>query len=428
MNAAAERATGYADTLRDYIRAGLVLVPVPAGSKAPRGKGWNLRARCWASPGQVPDTYGGNVGLAHAYAGTCALDIDNAALAGPALAALGIDLAALLGAPDAVHIRSGRAGRDKLLFRLRDPLASINRSAAEGFELRCAASNGTTAQCVLPPSIHPDTGKPYLWQGDWHTLPDIPADLLALWQHLLRKPEASQSATKCDNPASVSRLPTHRRKLPDVIPEGERNATLLSLAAGLVRNGHDLLAVTRRLQRINAERCKPPLCATEVDTIAMRAIGYGSEGFAMLPHKLLDSPEWKALSPRAHDIVLTAFRRYDGANNGNIALTWDDFDGRAGFGNKDTFYKHRKRAVSAGVLLAVREGRITQTGKAPDLFGIADCWLVRDSASPKSETLRQSQKRNPYIDKQACAAVAVVGGLDPRLQATAQTSQRGTTR
>src|SRR5690348_8296039 len=97
-----------ADILRDYIHAGLVLVPIPAGSKAPDGKGWNARAHCWAKPEQVPDAYAGNIGLAHAYAGTCTLDIDNADLAGPALAALGIDLAALLAAPDAVHIRSGR--------------------------------------------------------------------------------------------------------------------------------------------------------------------------------------------------------------------------------------------------------------------------------------------------------------------------------
>jgi hypothetical protein len=375
MNAAAELATGYADTLRDYIRAGLVLVPIPAGSKAPRGKGWNLRARCWAEPGQVPDTYGGNVGLAHAYAGTCALDIDNAALAGPALAGFGIDLAALLAAPDAVHICSGRAGRDKLLFRLRDPLASINRSAAEGFELRCAASNGTTAQCVLPPSIHPDTGKPYQWQGDWRAVPEIPAGLLALWHRLLdRTPSA---------PRTVPRPRRERRKLPGRIPEGDRNARLLSLAAGFVRRGFDVQAVNDRLQRINAERCTPPLGADEVDTIAARAVGYGSKGFAMLPHTLLDSREWCELPPTAHDVILLAFRRHDSTNNGNIALTWADFSGREGFRKKDTFYNARSAAVAAGILKLTQAHRNTQSGRKPDLFAIAPHWLREVSPVPK---------------------------------------------
>jgi hypothetical protein len=375
MNAAAELATGYADTLRDYIGAGLVLVPIPAGLKGPRGKGWNQRARCWATPGRVPDAYGGNVGLAHAYAGTCALDIDNAALAGPALAAFGIDLAALLAAPDAVHIRSGRAGRDKLLFRLRDPLASINRSGPEGFELRCAASNGTTAQCVLPPSVHPDTGKPYQWQGDWRNIPDIPGGLLALWHRLL---DGAAST-----PRAVPPTRRERRTLSDRIPEGDRNPRLLSLAAGFVRRGFDPQAVNDRLQRINAEYCTPPLGADEVDAIAARAVGYGSAGFAALPHKLLDSREWRELPPTAHDVILLAFRRHDSTNNGNIALTWADFSGREGFRKKDTFYNARSAAVAAGILKRTQAHRNTQTGRKPDLFAIAPNWLREVSPVPK---------------------------------------------
>ena len=199
------------------------------------------------------------------------------------------------------------------------------------------------------------------------------------------------------HPAPVT-LPM-RRKLPDAIPDGERNGTMLSLAAGLVRKGHDAQAVNDRLQRINAERCQPPLCASEVDAIAARAVGYGSEGFAMLPHKLLDSPQWKALTPPAHDVIVTAFRRFDGGNNGNIALTWADFDGRPGF-TKGKFYRHRQRALSSGILLAATLGGLGQTGRKPDLFAIADCWLP-DSASPKNDTLRMSQNVHPYIDKQA---------------------------
>lgn len=367
-------ATDYAGTLCDYVYAGLVLVPIPAGSKAPTGKGWNLRARCWCNPGQVPSKYMGNVGLAHAYSGTCALDIDNAALAGPALAAYGIDLAALLSAPDAVHIRSGRPGRDKLLFRLSKPMPHVNRSGADGFELRCASKNGATVQDVLPPSIHPDTGQPYQWAGDWRNIPTIPGDLLAAWHRLLSQPATPQPADAAPSRRRLGR-----------IPEGERNTQLLSLAGGLVRRGHDLQAVTRRLLRINSERCEPPLDAGEVAAIAARAIGYGSGGFAALPHKLLDSRQWQALPPTAHDVILMAFRRFDGSNNGNIALTWADFQGRQGFRKKDTFYKARSYAVSAGVLLRETQHRNTQTGCTPDLFAIAPCWLHDTRQSRKSD-------------------------------------------
>lgn len=409
-----------ADMLRDYIRAGLVLVPIRAGSKRPSGKAWNQRAHCWATPDAVPDIYSGNVGLAHVYAGTCALDIDHAELAAPALERCSVNLAALLAAPDAVHIRSGRPGRDKLLYRLREPLTSINRSAAEGFELRCAADNGLTVQDLLPPSIHPDTGKPYQWRGDWRTLPDIPDALLTAWRVMLRG-ASGRAHTASD--ATVTPLPTaqrHRRTLPAIISEGERNATLLSLAAGLVRKGHDLLAVTRRLQRTNAERCEPPLCATEVDTIAMRAIGYGSDGFRILPDRLLDSLEWRALPPPPHDVILAAYRRFDGFNNGNIALPWSDFKDRDGFRNEAAFYRHRAAAVQSGILVESRKATHTQHGITPTLYAIAERFLqvslTADCGSSATATIRM-----PYIDKQ------VVGSKGEFLAGDANL-QRGTNR
>ncbi len=198
----------------------------------------------------------------------------------------------------------------------------------------------------------------------------------------------------------TSNVKPMRRTLPDAIPEGERNITLLSLAAGLVRKGHDRKGVTDRLQRINAERCKPPLCATEADAIAARAIGYGSDGFTILRDDLLDSAEWKTLAPPVHDIIVMAFRRFDGFNNGNIALTFADFAGRDGFGNDRTFYKHRYAAIASGILVLVSEGGMTQTGRKPDLFAIAPQWLPDTSANGKNDRLRMPSKIPSYIDKQ----------------------------
>jgi hypothetical protein len=205
------------------------------------------------------------------------------------------------------------------------------------------------------------------------------------------------------HPAPVA-LPARTRVLPNAIPEGERNGTLLSLAAGLVRKGYDAQAVNDRLHRINAERCDTPLCASEVDTIAARAIGYGSDGFVKLPHKLLDSPQWKALPPPAHDVIVIAFRRFDGGNNGNIALTWADFDGRPGFTSDKTFYRQRQRAIDSGILRVAMRGGLGQSGRKPDLFAIADAWLPT-SASGKNDGLRIRQKTPSYIDKQFLGVV-----------------------
>lgn len=215
-----------------------------------------------------------------------------------------------------------------------------------------------------------------------------------------------------DNPAKSLRANGEAKKpLPDVIPEGERNTTLFALARGLVQKGHDRAMVNVRLQALNAKRCRPPLCASEVDAIAAQACSYGSDGFAKVPHSLLDSEEWKASPRSVHEIVMLAFRRYNGSNNGNIALTFDDFKGRDGFGKRESFYKLRRLAVDSGFLTLTSEGRRTQQGRTPDLYGIAPRWLSGHPLSTQKGTLRMGTKGNPYIDKQLLGDRALDGEM-----------------
>jgi hypothetical protein len=133
---------------------------------------------------------GHGIGLAHAYSGTMALDIDDWIPAQLALSGI-VDLAELYDAPDAVIIDSGRSGRGKLLFSLPAPMQTkrVTEHGKTLYELRCATAGGLTVQDVLPPSIHPDTGAPYRWagRGHWSRLPAIPDALLKHWQTMLDK-------------------------------------------------------------------------------------------------------------------------------------------------------------------------------------------------------------------------------------------------
>jgi hypothetical protein len=146
---------------------------------------------CVSDP-EIAEWLDGNVGIAHAYSGTCAIDIDDLAKCTAWLAERSIDLAELLNAPDAVRIES-RPGRAKLLYALAKPLPSFK--LPPGLELRCASVTGTTVQDVLPPSVHPDTGRPYAWAygspaGHWSVLPPLPGHLLNLWQGLIKPAKA----------------------------------------------------------------------------------------------------------------------------------------------------------------------------------------------------------------------------------------------
>lgn len=172
-----------------YIRHGWSLVPIPAGTKGPRTPGWNLRQNALQSQTQLPPGHG--IGLAHAYSGTMALDIDSWLAACQMLSFASIDLQALYDAPDAVVVDSGKQGHGKLLYSMPFGLSLPSKKITAGdqtiYELRCATANGLTVQDVLPPSIHPQTNQPYRWagRGHWTRLPQIPAPLLTLWHSML---------------------------------------------------------------------------------------------------------------------------------------------------------------------------------------------------------------------------------------------------
>lgn len=195
-----------------YIRHGWSLVPIPPGTKGPRTPAWNLKENALRSQTDLPAGYG--IGLAHAYSGTMALDIDN----WNATVKHGIDLAALYAAPDAVIVDSSRPGHGKLLYAMPFALPSkkIIVDGVTAFELRCATASGVTVQDVLPPSIHPDTGQPYRWAGSghWTRLPLIPESILSLWQSMLNDDKARSIPTDGPIGASWSEI----RSAVDAIP------------------------------------------------------------------------------------------------------------------------------------------------------------------------------------------------------------------
>lgn len=175
----------------EYVRAGLALVRIPFGQKGDEGMelAWNTEPKAIRTDAEAARLNGSNVGLAHRWSDTCAVDVDDYATADAWLKARGIDLDALLAAEDAVQISSGRENRAKLLYDLPESVDWLPtlKPPGSGIELRCANRDGTkTLQDVLPPSIHPDTGKPYQWRGrgHWSARPILPDALLKLWLEL----------------------------------------------------------------------------------------------------------------------------------------------------------------------------------------------------------------------------------------------------
>lgn len=206
-----------------YIRHGWSLVPIPAGTKGPVHKGWNLKENALKSQADLPPGYG--IGLAHAYSGTMALDIDNWTVTTSLLAEWGIDLQALYDAPDAVVINSGKPGHGKLIYSMPFGAALPSKKILHGgitaYELRCATASGLTVQDVLPPSIHPETLKSYTWagKGHWTRPPTIPQALLDLWNGMLTQDKERTITTDGTVDASWEEI---RQALDHISPDCSR--------------------------------------------------------------------------------------------------------------------------------------------------------------------------------------------------------------
>lgn len=188
---------------RQYVSNNWALVPLPGSSKRPHGTDWNLLENCVTNVEQCSRVKA-NVGLALLYSRVCVLDLDDMVKATSWLSARGIDVQELWNAPDAVRISSGKPNRGKLVFTMPENvvLLQTHNMQAEGLELRCGTAGGKTVQDVLPPSIHPDTGRPYVWEyaepmiGDWHFPPPLPAAVLKAWLALDRPAAPETSAVK----------------------------------------------------------------------------------------------------------------------------------------------------------------------------------------------------------------------------------------
>ena len=146
------------------------LVTIPAGSKGPTKFGWQKPEQALSDPDAAREYYElnptHNVGLLHGASGTCAVDIDNVENTKLIFEELGINFSDLMNsAPQII----GRENRGKLLFKAPSdlithkiswPVKDDPRKTEVVFEVRAGS-----VQDVLPPSIHPDTGRPYEWSG-----------------------------------------------------------------------------------------------------------------------------------------------------------------------------------------------------------------------------------------------------------------------
>ena len=131
-----------------------------------------------------------------------------------------------------------------------------NRTIAPGVEIKNAGT-----YVLAPPSIHPETKKPYEWIEDLRSISKIPEDLAELIGE-----ERRPSARAASGNAGGGK-----------IPAGMRNHELISIAGSMQRRGISMETIRAALQRENVRRCVPPLDSKEVDGIVNSISRYSSK-------------------------------------------------------------------------------------------------------------------------------------------------------
>jgi hypothetical protein len=141
--------------------------------------------------------------------------------------------------------------------------AATTVAVGEGYKLELFS---TGKQIVVPPSVHPDTGKPYQW---------VCVEIGVVPESLLQTQEVVASSHLEPKPSNSCALVPGA----DSWGEGERYTRLFSFAGRLQADGWNADQIQVRVENMNLFMCKPPLQQWEVDKIARSVLRY-RKGFS----------------------------------------------------------------------------------------------------------------------------------------------------
>ncbi|WDH24092.1 bifunctional DNA primase/polymerase [Pseudomonas chlororaphis] len=261
-----------AEWARRYVDSfGLALVPIEPGEKGPKGKRWNQPGGYFTDATKAADFWhkkpGHNLGVVLGPSRVCSLDVDDVQWTRHVLYdLLEVDLDAMaLVFPTVV----GNPARFRIMFRVpdglelsrhslawpneKDPDGSIHKALMAQVKAAKAAGDiageaaaqaeaeeykrftvfelrGGLVQDLLPPSIHPGTGKPYVWRTPPSAvdgLPELTPELLAIWNNWdIFKRDAEAACPWAPKPKKAPGKPVNRPapkgNQPSVIDEFNR--------------------------------------------------------------------------------------------------------------------------------------------------------------------------------------------------------------
>lgn len=135
--------------------------------------------------------------------------------------------------PDTLTAHSGRGDGGQHRYYLHPGGSLTAKNLPAGIDVKTA-----TGYCVIPPSLHPDTGKPYIWasRAAPHPLPAQLAEILHPPRPQL--PAQMRVSSRASRPGNLEMKARHLAAHVAAAAEGQRNARLFWAACQAHRDGH----------------------------------------------------------------------------------------------------------------------------------------------------------------------------------------------
>ena len=153
--------------------------------------------------------------------------------------------------PETASAKTGRGGLH-LYYRCDQPVAS-SVNVDKGVDVR-----GEGGYVVAPPSVHPN-GSRYEWE---EYLDDVPIA------------RADENVYAFIRSVQLEKKRGRKFQLPEVIPDGKRNDTLMRYAASLQARGTEDALILASLEAANKLKCNPPLSEAELVKIVESVTQY----------------------------------------------------------------------------------------------------------------------------------------------------------
>lgn len=113
----------------------------------------------------------------------------------------------------------------------------------------------------------------------------------------------------------------------------------------------------------------------------------GSQTFAAMPHKLMDTEDFRSLSGNALKLLCALLYQYRGKNNGDLSCAFTDMQAW-GFCSKTTLAKAKAELLNKNLIVQTRAGYFQNPHSCCSLYALS--WRAIDECNGKLEVAATS--------------------------------------